>query len=345
MASEPVKGNPVPTAEFARSTPFSRWLRRRLEAVIIPRSEPRYRQAYMAQLDDASRNVEIAVEGLGRLLKRHPLKSLLVLRTLGDWFFRYFGTQKDLAQRDRYLGYTEHDHRIPFVPQQDILYTYMLAQIAYIANELAEISTVRQLMQITEGFMEMNSFGVEAFTRYPSVMPRYTEHDRLSLRVIQYLDKPLNCCPSLHIAYSLFLDGVAEMLIRPLAHKREAFQSVRFSTIGMFNSVLYTKQHSILDVAFGMLCAEVVFERRFDHPFDNFVSTFPALADEHPIPYDEIERMYDEARQIHRQAGSLAETLGIYLERHRYPMMGPQEEIGPGCYFDTGKGALVRPAT
>ncbi len=344
MVSEPVKGNPVPTAEFARSSPFSRWLRRRLEAVIIPRSDPQYRRAYVEQFGDASRNVEIAVEGLGRLLRDHPFKSLLVLRTLSDWLFRYFGTQKDLAQTDRYLVYTEHDSHIPFQPEQDILYTYMLAQIAYIANELAEIASPTRMKHITEGFMEMNRLGVEAFSRFPSVMPRYTEHDRLSLRVIQHLDKPLNCCPSLHIAYSLFLDGVADLIVRPLPEKREAFQSVRYSTIGMFNSVLYTKQHSILDVAFGMLCAEMVFVRWFQRPFDNFVSTFPELASQHPIPYDEIERMYNEARQISRGGGgrSLAETLGIYLERHGYPLVGHDEEIGPGWYYDVGRGEMVR---
>ena len=345
MVSQPVKGNPVPTAEFSRSSPFSRWLRRRLEAFIIPRSDPRYRRAYREQFDDASRNVEIAVEGLGRLLRDHPFKSLLVLRTLRHWLFQYFGTQKDLARRDRYLVYTEHDVCIPFVPEQDILYTYMLAQIAYIANELASIASPQQMKHITDGFIEMNSLGVEAFSRYPSVMPRHTEHERLSLRVIQHLDEPLNCCPSLHIAYSLFLDGVAGLLIQPAPHKQDAFQSVRFSTIGMFNSVLYTKQHSILDVAFGMLCAELVFERWFHRPFNNFVSTFPALAKEHPIPYDEIARMYHEARQISRRTDSLAETLGVYLRRHRYPMVGAEEQIGPGIYYDTKEGVLVRPAT
>jgi len=330
----------VKTEEFSRSSHFSRWLRQRLKAVIIPRTDPENRHVFLEHFDDSSRNAEIAVEGLARLFKNHPLKSAWVLVAIYDWLTRYFGAQKYLADKPRYLIYTEHDDRIPFKPEADILYTYMLSQTAYIANEMADITTLQQSRHIVKGFMEMNILGAEAFRAYPTVMPRFLRHKRLSLKVIQYLDRPLNCCPSLHIAYSLFLDGVAEMLLSPFKEKKAAFDSVRYSTIGMFNSVLYTKQHSILDVAFGMICAEMVFERWFDRDFNNFISVFPTLAQKHAIPYDEIVSIYEEASRIRQRTGSLAQTLGAYLERHGYPTIGPDESIGIS-YFDTRTRAVA----
>lgn len=331
----------VETAEFRRSSGFSRWLRRKLRASIIPRSDPENRTAYLGQFDQASRNVEIAAEGLGRLFKNHPVKSLWVVRAIGDWLVRYFDAQKRAANRPRYYVYTQFDSQIPFRPEEDILYTYMIAQIAYIANELADIVSVRQMIHIADGFIELNKAGVEAFRRYPTLMPRFLNHKRLSLKVIQQLDRPLNCCPSLHIAYSLFLDGIAELMIKPHPNRRDAFDSVRFSTIGMFNSVLYTKQHSILDVAFGMLCAKIVFEDRFDRPFNDFIGVFPSLKRRHPIPYDEIARVYRKALAIQRRGHGLADILGTYLRSHGYLKIAPDEGVGTG-YFDTSTRQLVR---
>jgi hypothetical protein len=264
-----------------------------------------------------------------------------VVLAVGNWLVRYFDAQKLAAKRPRYYVYTQFDSRIPFRPEEDILYTYMIAQIAYIANELAGIVSARQMMHIAGGFIELNKVGVEAFRKYPTLMPRFLNHKRLSLKVIQQLDRPLNCCPSLHIAYSLFLDGIAELIIKPHRNRRDAFDSVRFSTIGMFNSVLYTKQHSILDVAFGMLCAKMVFEERFDRPFNDFLSVFPSLKRRHPIPYDEITRIYQEALTIQKRGGRLAEVLGTYLRTHGYPKIAPDEEVGTG-YFDTSTKRLVR---
>jgi len=338
-----VDARKVETAEFLRSSPFSRWLRRLLKALIIPRSDPANTDAYLEQFDEASRNVEIAAEGLGGLIKNHPLKFLLVLKAVGDWQRRYFGSQKDLADKPRYLVYTQLDNKIPFVPQEDILYTYMISQIAYVANELAGVVSARQMKYITECFIALNDIGVEAFYKHPTTMPRFRDHQRLSLKVIQHLDEPLNCCPSLHIAYSLLLDGIAEFVIKPLRNRRDAFKSIRFSTIGMFNSVLYTKQHSILDVAFGMLCARIVFEERFDMPFNDFVSVFPSLEDDHPIPYDDIVRIYEEALAIRTSVDNLAEILGIYLEKHGFVTVEPGEEPGI-CYFDLEKREIVGPS-
>jgi hypothetical protein len=315
----------VKTALYQRSSAFSRLLRRQLRAVLLPRFAPEHREAYASQFDEASRNVEIAVEGLLRLGRRDLRKLYYVVEAIVDWRRRYHGTASATRNLDRTLVYTHHDHQIPFRPEADTLYAYMVGQIADIANELAAIVSADQMRSISDGVMEMNTVGCEAFAARPTFTPRFLDHDRLTLGVVQAIDDPINCCPSLHIAYSLYFDNLAEFLVKPFRRKREVFEAIRFCTIGMFNSVLYTKQHSILDVAFGVLCARIVFERRFDQPFNDFTAVFDELARSNPIPYGVIREMLDEATQLYHNEGTLARALAAYLDRHQHPTISAAE--------------------
>jgi len=331
----------VKTRLFQRSTAFSRALRWSLRRTILPLTSAERRAAYAEQFDDSSRNLEIVIEGLGQLINRHTLKTATLSRGVVHWWSTYFSAQRGVKKRDRFLVYTERDHAVPFVPDQDILYAYMVTQVAFLANEMAEVLTRPELADIAQAFMELNRTGAEAFDRYPTVMPRFVDHDRLSLRVVQYLDAPVNCCPSLHIAYALLLDNLARTLGERLADKADVLESVRTSTVGMFNSVLYTKQHALLDVAFGILCAREVFEAHYDGEFDDLTSVFPELAREHAIPYDAIVQMLDEATALRRTTDSLADALGRYLAIHGFVKVGPDEDIADR-YFDMKKRRVVK---
>ena len=335
----------VDTHEFRRTSAFSRALRQVLKLVILPLSAPERRGAYRLQFDEASRNVEIAAEHLARLLLAHPVKGARVLGVVRNWLSGYFSAQRSVAGRERYLIYTQLDDRIPFVPEEDTMYTYMLAQIAYVARELAERVSVDEMGEVASAFIDANRLGTGVFLRHPTVMPRFLDHDRLSLKTVQRADEPLNCCPSLHIAYSILLDNIAEGVLAPRRGRREVFDSIRYSTIRMFNSVLYTKQHSLIDVGFGILCARLVFERRFaarlGRPFNDFVSVFDTLRGQHPhIPYDEIAAIYAESARLHRQTGTLCGAVGAYLERHAFARVRHDDDIRRS-YFDTEARRLM----
>lgn len=338
MSSErPKDPTEVETHEFRRSSLFSRGLRRLLRGIIIPLSEAGNREAYRAQFAEASRNVEIATEQLLKLSVTHPWKTAHVIAAIRHWISTYFRAQGAAARRDRYLVYTRWDEGIPFVPEEDIMYTYMLAQIAYVAGALAAILPGPAMAEVARAFMEMNALGAEVFDRFPTVMPRFKDHRRLSLHVIQRVDQPLNCCPSLHIAYSILLDNLAGSVIAPHPAHREVYASIRYSTGRMFNSVLYTKQHSLLDVAFGILCARLVYEARFrdrfGREFSDFTSLFDTLKGDHPaIPYDRIAAMYAEAVALHARAGTLVGAVGAYLEEHGFPRIAPEDEVDGRSY-------------
>jgi hypothetical protein len=226
------------------------------------------------------------------------------------------------------------------------MYTYMIAQIAYVSGGLADLLPVSGMREVARAFMDANALGAAVFARRPTVMPRFRDHQRLSLRVIQRVDPPLNCCPSLHIAYSILLDNIAESVIAPHRAHRELFESIRYSTVRMFNSVLYTKQHALIDVGFGILCARIVFERRFaarfGRAFNDFTASFAALRREHPeIAYDRIEAIYAEARELLGRVGSFAGAAEAYLDAHGYPQVPVDFDVD-ACWFDTERREVVR---
>ncbi|MFC1852314.1 hypothetical protein ACFL27_19120 [candidate division CSSED10-310 bacterium] len=329
----------VETRVFERDTLFTRSVRSILRSIIIPFSDPQHKEAYKEQFAIASRNVEITVEDLFKFSVRHPLKMALVMGVTRNWLTTYFGAQNDSKHKERFLVYTQFDNKIPFIPAADIMYTYMLAQIAFVANEISKYLSWSEMKNITESFVALNNLGVSVFKQYPTVIPRFFDHNRLSLKVIQFIDGPVNCCPSLHIAYSVFLDNVARTIFGDT--KKETFQAIRYSTIRMFNSVLYTKQHALIDVAFGILCAEIIYKRRVAHDFNNLFCLFESLRLEHPdIDYTEIVRIYTEGVAIYQKLDNLPETIGTYLTANGYLQVDPDAALST-CYFDTKQKKLI----
>ncbi|HII71975.1 TPA: hypothetical protein HA265_04440 [Candidatus Woesearchaeota archaeon] len=326
----------VDTAEFRRSSILSRGINWILKHTILPQFPKEHMDSYLRQWEPSSRNVEIALEGLLKLARR-PRHCWAVLSTLKDWGDNYF---PNADERPRYLINTQHDEKIPFRGEADIMYVYMIAQIGYVANGLAENTTIEEMRTVAQGFKEMNRTGGKAFSEHPSVMPRVTEHDRLSLRAAQKLDKPYNACPSLHIAYSIYMDNVAGRYLKD----RDMLDSIRKSAKAMLNSVLYVKQHSILDVAFGIMCARIVYEKTYGEGFNDFTEVFDELREEHPtIDYDEISSVYREIEEIREKMQDktdLAGMMGTYLKRHGYKKIRPEEDVN-NAYFDTERREII----
>lgn len=309
------KKDHIDTEEFKNNSLFSSSLRKLLKIIIIPLSAPADRYSYRLQFDQASRNIEITLERLGKLLAFHPRKATAILQAIHSWQQDYFSAQSATKDLELYDVYTEQDRSIPFLPEEDIMYTYINTQIAIIAEELAKRISHKEIKQIAQGFLALNRLATQAFRNHPTVMPRYTDHNRISLRTIQRIDAPLNCCPSLHIAYSLFLDNIAEDVLLKRFSENHIFADLRYSTLRMFNSVLYTKQHSLIDVAFGMLAAKTIYEQRYQRPFNDLSGEFSSLQAAHPaINYDTIERIYREACALHEKKMDYVDILGRCLK-------------------------------
>ncbi|MBI4440267.1 hypothetical protein HY638_04820 [Candidatus Woesearchaeota archaeon] len=337
-----IKNGSVETRIFQASSPLSRFLENSLKRIILSLSDRENRAEYSEQLDIATKNPIIAAKGLYNIFTHHPVKGISVLNGIYHWVRKYSGAQKNARDKDRYLIYTQHDHKIPFMPEEDIMYTYMIAQISVILNELAGLVKNKELKDITEIFQDANDIAVEVFSEYPTTMPRFLGHRRINLKVIQGVDKPLNCCPSLHIAYSVLLDNIGESVIAGRSEKNDVAASIQYSTLRMFNSVLYTKQHSIVDVAFGILCARIAYERKFNRKFNDLTKTFRLMEQDYPdINYREIKRIYFDGVAGLGKQKSLKEIVGEYLKNNSYPLVKPGTDL-TGCYFDTKRKEIVK---
>lgn len=295
----------------------------------------------LEQAPEAARNLEILIERVCKFGAEHPQKLLAVLGTVNHWWGHYYTAQEKTQQDEHYLVYTQDDHKIPFKPEEDILYSYLPAQIALMAHAVARITNQRQFMYIVKSFAELNKEASAIYHRCQTQMPRFKNHQRISLSVVQYIDKPTNCCPSLHIAYSALLYNVAQNVVDLPQKNAEIWESVQTSTAGMTNSVLYTKQHSLADVALGIILAQTVFERRFKRgDFNNLFELFPNMAEQHPeIAYSKIRENYEHALNIRkRQKGGLDETVETYLKEQGFPKIRLDDA---NCYFDDKKGEIV----
>jgi len=273
------------------------------------------------QFTEASRNVEIAAEGLLRIGFTHPIKVLPVAGTITHWAMTYFTAQKKLKKEDQWLIYTEEDHQVPFKPEYDTFYSYMVSQISVLIDEVVRVAPYGQVSKLAKLCRNLNREGNKAYTAFPSRMYRPTEHNRLSLKVVQYLDEPLNCCPSLHIAYSVALYNVSKNVLDFPNKSPEFWQDLETAAIGMFDSVMYTKQHSFIDVAVGMLAAEIVFRRTYPGvAFADFTELLDRMGKTNTeIPYERIKEIHSRARELYGIHGSLVHCVGALFEEMNIP--------------------------
>ncbi len=294
------------------------------------------------QIYYSCRNLEISVEGLIKLLIKHPVKLFYLLKVIKHWDKCYFKAQKKAINKDRYLVYTNKDHKIPFVPEEDIMYSYMYPQIFFVLGEISNYLTNKEMQRCADCFITLNDLSHSVFTNYPTLMPRFTNHKRVSLSVVQKFDEPLNCCPSLHIAYSVMLDNIAQMILGGNKEYDSVLKSIKYSTLRMMNSVLYVKQHSLMDIAFGILCSKIMFEQYYDYEFNNFISEMKLQQRDHPeIDYNEIEIIFNDALDIFQRTKCFESTLAEYLKINGYQKVSYLYEAPSHSYFDTLESKII----
>jgi len=326
----------VETEEFHRKSLIINSTNWALKKGIVSFCDERNKQEYSKQLDVAAQNVGLLVDNLLNF-------NIMHLPVLGSgimgWAKNYFHSQNSCKDKEKYLVYTNLDNKIPFIPEEDVMYTYMIAQLAYIGRKMSEHLPVRDMKKLVDSFIDISALGTEAFDVAPTIMPRFHNHNRINLKVIQALDKPLTCCPSLHIAYSLLLDNVAENLLKDKLEP-EVLNSIRYSSKRMFNSVLYTKQHSLIDIAFGTLSSKISFENNFDKEFNDFTEFYAELQGENPhVNYGKLYDMYLEALYNYEENLDFGDAVLNYFEDHDFPRVRPGVSIDH-CWFDMKKGKI-----
>lgn len=255
-------------------------------------------------------------------------KGRILLSIVLEWKKRYLDIQDGVRQKQEfYYVHTPLDDKIPFVPEECRDYNMIIVQLAKIANRIAKHADLEYVQRVFDCFVYNTDISKEVFQGCPTLMPRHIEHDDLNLKIVQRYDQPVNCCPSLHIAFSLLGYNVGKPYLG-----EEELAEVQETVGNMANSVLYTKQHALVDISFGILAARMAFERCFPgQEFEDFTGRYTLMKERYPeIAYDEILRLYRRCIELKEEGMKLVDIVRTCLNENGYRKVKAEEVVEVG---------------
>jgi len=155
-----------------------------------------------------------------------------------------------------HIMYSKLDDMIPFVPAFIIPYCSWFLFIAFTGI----IFFLKSKIDLEKTFLSINicmGIGLLTYFIYPScltIRPKTYAKDIFSqiVKLLQEGDSPSSVCPSLHVAVSISLCmGVINSIF--FKNKRIIKFFTVILTFFICISTLFIKQHSVIDVAFGLL--------------------------------------------------------------------------------------------
>ena len=159
------------------------------------------------------------------------------------------------------------EERLPFLPVFEYLYvvTYFIG--AFLTATIRDYATFRRLAVATGLTL------LAAYTTY-LVFPVYFERPHLEvtsvhtwLLSLEYMDKPYNHFPSLHVALSWLAVLAAQV-------SRASRAGLSIVAVGISLSTVFVKQHYVVDVLYGFALAGVAW--RLSAPAGRPTRTIPA---------------------------------------------------------------------
>ncbi len=148
------------------------------------------------------------------------------------------------------------DDAIPFVPFFVVFYVLSFAQWAF-----SWIMTGRESRQVCFKYAKAEIIAkllcLVCFIVYPTIIERpsieVTDFFTWALSFIYAADRPLNCLPSIHVLASWIAMRAAFAMKKP----GNAYRAVMVViTVLCMLSVVFTKQHYVIDIPAGIIAAE-----------------------------------------------------------------------------------------
>ena len=154
------------------------------------------------------------------------------------------------------------DDKIPFNEFFAIPYFLWFFYIGYVLVKLSIKSKSDFIKAFTYIFGGM-TIGLVIFLIYPTTQglrPEIMPRDNVLTGLVHFLhriDTPTNVCPSLHV-YDSIGACIAVILAKDCFNRIEKYAAV-FLTISISLSTLFLKQHSVIDVFWGLVMSVVMY--------------------------------------------------------------------------------------
>ena len=176
--------------------------------------------------------------------------TALVGESVVKYWLHYFSNRRFPKNQEFYVVYTNVDHSIPFQPNSALDYWLINLKFIPISIELGDAISGESFSDIRHAYVDIAKEGGAAFREVPTIMPHFTEHSGYALRVAQTVLKPINCSPSLHTAAPFFAYNVGARYFP------EKEPELRQHIGDVISTVIKTKLHALIDIAFGMFLSK-----------------------------------------------------------------------------------------
>jgi len=278
------------------------------------------------QQDQVEANIDFVTKMISDLstISRSPKAYKAIQQSFENWDKLYFKAQSIARKQPAFVTYTEEETAIPFHPERDHEYAGVMTTISHIGAELVRNGDQEKIIGGIGVLDNLHALASMTFKEATSCMARYTDHNRISLGIVQRADMPLNCAPSLHVSNYMTLYNLVRVW-NDRGQYDVLQQYVREKTLGIISAVLEVKQHTLTDVACGLFAAEFICEL-MEVDFDDLTDPLMnGMRERYPhIPYDKILDHRDRLRHIKkRDDGTLSGVISSFYKEKRFPRTKP----------------------
>jgi len=192
-----------------------------------------------------------------RRITAHPwLKTVGVSAFMCLFFLGYFWALRHPMFPVREMPWTRLDEAIPFQPAALPLY---LSLWIFVLLPPALIEKKRELWQFAGAAVGLAIVGLAFFLFWPTRVPawNYSGPESWAISRLKQIDATGNACPSLHVAYAVFVAFWCTRLLRAMEAPRTFAGIGWIWCAGILYSTMATRQHVAWDVAAGVLLGAI----------------------------------------------------------------------------------------
>jgi hypothetical protein len=229
------------------------------------------------------------------------------------------------------------DHSIPFQPNSSLDYWLINFKLTPTSIKIGDATSSESFNNIRCAYVDIAKEGGAAFRQVPTIMPHFTEHSGHALHMAQTLLKPINCSPSLHTAAPFFAYNLGGKYFP------EKEPELRQHIGDVVSTVIKTKLHAMIDIAFGMFLSKKTVEEKLGLDFCDLEFFFTQeQKSKDRIPYEHMYRMYHEINELAKtkngEEGKLPKIMEHYFQEIGLPRVRRAQS---NCFYDLEQKVLV----